>query len=293
MYIISWSILITMYFYYKEEDEKEDRRVLFVLYSFAVLAAPFILCFALYEKLKEWLKRDDKSRGEEYYEFGMSKTELELSEKLWKEYCDLSNPAPQSVVMECVRTGTLLHTVVENHEYNNVLDNLDRISLPNDMYLDILMCEHKGHEDISKPVIRDDSKVLSENIFTYLLVEPSCQGAWQSYLLYTLWHSLPVWWHAAYAVRDYIFSKEDFKKLRYFLYNESDRKELIKLIDYIDITPRIKRKENNFYISCVYWSEHRGLMREYTLVSFNETRVLEFRTFKTETIYKFNIGIIY
>lgn len=164
----------------------------------------------------------------------------------------------------CISMAQSLHEVVRLGEYTRIEEILDKMVLPTDMKLEV--------EDYNKNTIGDSSKLrLSghstlENIFDFLAFENSVMGAWQVFLLCTVQHCLPKWWHANYDYRSYLFSKEDFKYAKNFGGEGLPFSQ--EYIENLDVSPEIYFNNNLYYISCCFWAPFKGLCRAYFEISF-------------------------
>ena len=69
--------------------------------------------------------------------------------------------------------------------------------------------KYYGHGDESKLYIEMPDGVYDYDIFAHLQMEPSPKNAWKVYLIHTLWHVLPLWWHSNYDRRVFLFDIED------------------------------------------------------------------------------------
>ena len=105
--------------------------------------------------------------------------------------------------------------------------------------------------------------------------------------MHTLWHVLPLCWHSNYFRHYYVFSKEDFNKIKLYPGSQVDMGELSKF----DVTPEVRKKDNKYYVSSCYWSNFGGLIRGNYEITIKDNKVTDIITFGGETLYKFNCGI--
>lgn len=208
-------------------------------------------------------------------------------ENALKAYLAIGEGQQQSVA-EYTAVGCIFGSLVYKQDYNSLLECLDKITLPEGRLI---------IEGIKPEVSRDKSLLLvelpngkfDENIFDYLQVEQSSMGAWQAYLLHTLWHSLPLFGHAIYNARDYMFAKEDIHAIKVF--NEADRANIVKNISNIDFTPKIRESNGRYYISSCYWSNFYGLVREFSEINIENNNVKDIVQFDEKTEYRYDCGI--
>lgn len=164
----------------------------------------------------------------------------------------------------CILMAQSLHEVVRLGEYTKIEEILDKMVLPTDMKLEVEDYNKNTRGDSSK--LRLSGHLSSENLLDFLVFEDSFMGAWQVFLLRTVQHCLPKWWHANYGYRVYLFSKEDFRYAENF-----DGKGLPfsqEYIDNFDVSPELYFNKDRYYISCCFWAPFKGLCREYFEISF-------------------------
>ena len=157
------------------------------------------------------------------------------------------------------------------------------------MKLEVQECEHRGAGSVSRLVIETAENVRESNIFNYLKFEDSPMGAWQAYLLCQMWHYLPLWWHANYDKRDYIYTREDFSDITHFI----DRGFNADVLKDFNVNPEIYGNDGKYYISCCFWTDFGGLKREYVEVSIKDNRVEGMFVFDEKVIYEYQCGILF
>lgn len=194
----------------------------------------------------------------------------------------------QDMAADYIAVAEDFGALVYKQEYNSLLECLDKIDLP----------EGRLNVEVVKPEVTRDKSCLmialpdgrnDENIFNHLQVEQSCMGAWQANLLHTLWRVLPLFGHAIYDARDYLFVKEDMHMIKTL--NEADRLSIIRNIVNIDFTPEVRESNGKFYISCCYWSNFFGLVREYSEIKIEKNRVIDIVPFDEKNEYRYDCGI--
>ncbi len=195
-----------------------------------------------------------------------------------------------------ISTRQLFENVYDKN-YNQLLTSLECVELPYGLLLDVKCCEREKSGDESKLYVEDSNSQRSYDVFSYLQIKQSPQGAWEAYLLYKLWHILPLWWHAKYASRKYIFDRQDLIEVAVHLdaYDmfEKDKHVRKLLFRIFDVEPRIYRLNNSFYVSCCYWGDWSGLVREYVEVRFDGDKAVGFVEFKYKVLYRYDCQIIY
>lgn len=292
IYAVSWLILLGAYissrFSKKEESSFEEKTPWYVYVGMFVLAplAAVLTPYFLYEMFRD--KKKEKKL----------KAEREAKERIEKEKKASANAAFLSASTsneDYAAVGKRLHKLVGEKKYSDFLECLDKVKLPNGATLIVEECD-EGTSDIgdkSTLLIKLPNGETDENIFKHLIVEQSAMGAWQAYLLHKLWHVLPLFWHANYDARDYIFSKDDVNSISTFTDDKRERNAIIALISDFDFTPEVRESNGKYYVSSCFWSNFGGLIREYFEVTFNGDIVTDIFQFDAKKEYEYNCGIYF
>lgn len=196
-----------------------------------------------------------------------------------------------------------LWKAAEESDYPGTPDIVDAVTVPEGASLLVRECRENDFGDESELYVLDADGKKHDAIFHYLGIEDTSMGAWQAYLLHQLWHCLPLWWHSNYARRAYVCSKEDLAATALGKARRSWRTKYMmrrlgsnyrsRDIDALDLAPEILFWNGRYYISCCFWSEFGGLIREYAEVAITDGRMEKFLVFAEETLFKYNCGIIY
>ena len=292
IYVVSWLILLGAYissrFSKKEESSFEEKTPWYVYVGMFVLAplAAVLTPYFLYE-----MYRDNKKEKKR-------KAEREAKERIEKEKKASANAAFLSASTsneDYAAVGKRLHKLVGEKKYSDFLDCLDKVKLPNGAKLIVEECD-EGTSDIgdkSTLLIKLPNGESDENIFKHLIVEQSAMGAWQAYLLHKLWHVLPLFWHANYDARDYIFSKDDVNSISTFTEDKRERNAIIALISDFDFTPEVRESNGKYYVSSCFWSNFGGLIREYLELTFDGNKIADIFQFDSKKLYEYNCGIYF
>ena len=218
------------------------------------------------------------------------KLEVEKIKKLeaLKAYHAIIQGREQNAAADYIAIAEEFGALVYKQEYDSLLKCLDKINLP----------EGRLIVEIVKPEVPRDKSCLvislpnggnDENIFNHLQVEQSCMGAWQANLLHNLWRALPLFGHAIYDARDYLFVKEDMHMIKTL--NEEDRLSIMENIVKFDFTPEVRESNGKFYISCCYWSNFFGLIREFSEIKIENNKITDIVPFDEKTEYRYDCGI--
>ena len=229
----------------------------------------------------------------------------ERKDAVKKEYLQAVANGRNGIDLSMVHTAHALRGVVYNKEYDSILRVLDKAVLPTGHTFDIEPCDMEGDSlgDTSKTFVLRPDGARDESIFEYFQFEDSCTGAWQAFLLHQMWHYLPLWWHANYDERTYVYTKEDLsgtflgkamvdpraRRYMHMLGSEIDSLD----VDALDLSPEIVRNKGVYYVSCCFWTDFGGLKREYVKIVLTDGRLDEFFEFDRGTLYEYNCGILF
>lgn len=185
-----------------------------------------------------------------------------------------------------------IFSLIKKEKYDETLEQFTCVRVPLAMELKIELCENKGYGSYSKPYILFFGEMRSYDIFRNLKIEPNALGAWQAFLLFNLWHVLPVFWHGNYAKRTYILRNDDLEHIQHI-------PQTIKCN--LDVSPIITQEYNVFTVSCCYWSAFQGLVRETVKVGFDNNKAITLQClqidlkdspdYKQEVLFKYHCGI--
>lgn len=208
--------------------------------------------------------------------------------------------------MEYISIAHELFEVVRSRKYQSISKVLSKMSVPSGKRLKVKECTHNGFGGESRLYISGLHKEY--DVFGALRFENSCEGAWQAYLLHQLWHSLPLYWHANYSRRVYLFTSEDYSYIIHEgiddgpfidaltgeLIQEEQREPRVEPdLSHFNISPVVFKGESHYYVTCCYWTEFGGLIREYVELTLSDGYLIDFINFKNTTLYEYNCGIMY
>lgn len=206
-----------------------------------------------------------------------------------------------------------INKVVKDKDGNDkrlLFDTLDKISLNDGFCLGAHMAEAVGMGDESffyvyekgnDPFADKDNlemkierMYLKRDCFSDLIVEPSAMGAWQAYLFHVAPTVMPVFWHGGYIRRYFIFSLSALRNITG-----------PKLVDYYNpingldevneqyLIPSVSIDNNKASVSCCYWTDWGGLIRETVIVKFKGSRIASISGGRCKTLIKYDCGICY
>lgn len=197
-----------------------------------------------------------------------------------------------------IRTGETLVKLVEEEDYDKIFSLLDKIALRGGGTLKVKCwgvdaLSYLG-ATYSVCVYDVDGKRLSNNFeedfWSYLQVKKSKMGAWQAYLLDNMWRYLPLYDHANYFRRSYVYSKSSKIELEGVF--DDEESSFNQAISVNDVTPSIERKGDEFFISACYWTVFGGLCRQNCVVKFDSEKV-SIKYFDSDVLFEYYQYILY
>ena len=311
IYIISWLILLVMHIsdFLSRKKKKTATHgdtpwyiyVIFILFApLVVLMIPgFMIADSRKKKKSKWraqkYKEKDKTEAKETASQKKANSDEEIAKRnaedrilaAKKETARINYLSSEIVEDNYTINGKKIHALVKEKHYDSISKHLNEMSFPLGTSLFIKECPTDETFGESEVMVKLPNGNLDKNIFDYITVEQSGMGAWQAYLLHTLWHSLPLCWHSNYFHQDFIFEKDDIKNLRFYPNHHVDLNELSRF----DVSPEVRMNNNKFYISCCFWSNFRGLIRERYEIIIKDHKIVDLFNYENEILYPFNCGI--
>lgn len=317
IYGIAWllSLLTLLYIHFTEKD-KLFRRDNWKLSLFVITFAPIIflvmlLCILISciwdkkkdgdvkkeKEIEEFKKKQAVENFKKCHGFFVDSAVIEqIGRKLLNINLDTFR-MPEELQMKVI--GKRIPTVEEK-----ILYVLDKIQLLEDYGLQ-LEYEERGIGGRTYIYVKEPNGNLSKNFLDFVIVDDSPLGALQVYFLSKLWHYLPMYWHGYYDRRFSVFSKDDLLKIKVRsrktrgerslkpsdIYEEEN--DLPEEALACDVTPKVTRYEDKYYVSCCYWSEFGGLIRELVEIKIENNKVTEFLDANRKVLYRYHCGIMY
>ena len=302
VYGISWIFLLLDFLYFKltknsgfffESEEYDDEiekinNIKDESYYFALfVTAPIIICsipyllikFAKYNRKFEkiQIQYTEKRRALEKKRIEGIENMQEHGAKKKKAIKNYEESTPQPFPSECIIKGQRLTNVVINLDYEKILWYLNNLHLPNKYKLDVKFEKIKDYGSRSILCVRTP---LGEtcDVFNTIMVEDTPIGAIEVYLLYEVWHYMRLGWQENYAYREYIYTTEDLRRIS----NYTSVKEIRKL----DISPIVTQNNGKYYVSCCFWSDYEGVIRELVEIEIKENKVVNILEVNSTTLYE-------
>ena len=152
--------------------------------------------------------------------------------------------------------------------------------------------ETKDCGDITHLRIVSQNGEVTNEITDHLLVKPTTMGAWQLYLLKNMQSVLPVYWHGGYESRTYVLKESDIDEITPLKFHD-----LTELVNQNMVLPSVQlvsesEKGCEMTVSCCYWSEWKGLVRERVTYSF-ENGCLIREDNEQIVLFSYDCGILF
>ncbi len=270
----------------KESFSKREKKDPWYLYAFFVAFSPIVVLCCPYILISDAIKnRKYKKRQAEKEE---KKRQLELQKE--SAIKNFEEGTPISIQSDCIEKGQQLKNIAAKKDYRHIIDCLNHLHLPAGYELKIKKAEEIGMGNSSLLVVTTPSRETLD-VFDTIIVDDSPIGAMEVYLLYEMWHYLPLFWHANYAYREYIYSTEDLKDVQTFDGDEID--SFVEKAEQFEVSPIVKKGNGKYYISCCYWTDWGGLIRELVEIEIKDNKIVNIFDATETTLYEYQCGIIF
>ena len=289
IYAVSWVLLLIALCVrfiidrYGKSEEKfhpttSDTILMFALAPIVIIITPFVL-------LPDWITKIKSKKR-----IATEKEERKKREDAYVAYLAMKLSVKPSKDPSYSRVASELFQIADKEKYDHLLSVLDKLTLPNGYRLEIKKPEEVGIGDESKLFVQCPDGEKEFDIFKYLRVEQSSMGVWQAHLLYTLWNTLPMFWHALYNERIYINGKEDLP-----LIHKYSRKHVNvqPIISGMSVNPEVVGIDGTYYVTYSYWSDFEGLIRVTDRIEIADNIIKGRYNVTQEVLYRYDCGIRY
>lgn len=159
-------------------------------------------------------------------------------------------------------------------------------------HIGVRIAEQRGIGDESYYYVYDKNDKEDKDLLKYLHVDETPMGAWQIYLLMTSPTLLPTFWHGGYIERRFILQPKDLYEIEAICCCD-----LSDLVKQEMLYPSVAMKRNAglviAFVSCCYWNEWKGLVREQVEIRIQDGRVISYDNKGDFNIYKYHCGIYF
>ena len=293
IYTVSWLILISialLSFLRKNSSNPLKDKEAWFQYALLILYAPIVVLlepFIIYSSCINERKAKQR-RAEIDKQIAIMNQYIQDATTAYNAEIKIPHENHSSAIVNTAKT------IVANIKEGNycIMRYLDKLSLPKDCILQVDECKEEGIGCKSHLFVETSKGHHDYKIWDYIKAENTIDGAWQAYLLYKLWHTLPLFWHANYDRRTYLYSKGD--EISIDPWRIEDTVHIRGVVNSLFVNPDVVKGQNNkYYISCCYWSDFEGLIKEITEVSISHDNLVVIKDISKRTLYKYNCGIIF
>ena len=197
---------------------------------------------------------------------------------------------------ECVALWKKIVALMDAEQYDKLTECLSEINVADDYTLNVGLCKtpQDGEYFIGSDsylYVADKEGEQERDIFKYLKVTNSSQGAWQAFVLHELWHILPHYWHGLYYYRHFILDTQDLQNF----HSLESRRSINMLIDAskYDFQLKITHNGNEYFVSYCYWNDWEGLVREVVGITIIGGKVTGINNMSKKVEYQYDCGIVF
>lgn len=288
IYTISWIVLLTIAlisFLQKNNSNPFKDKKPWYLYALLILFAPIVVLLVPYIIYKNERKAKQR-RAEIDKQIAIMNQYIKDATTVYNAEIKIPHENHSSAI---ANTAKKIVANIKDRNYC-IMRYLDKLSLPKDCILRVDECKAEGMGCESRLFVETSEGICDSKIWDYIKAEDTIFGAWQAYLLYKLWHILPLFWHANYYSRTYLYANGDEVSIVPMI-NEHTA-HIRSVAESLFVNPDVIKGENaKYYVSCCYWSDFEGLIKETTEVSISNENLVNFKDISKITLYKYECKI--
>ena len=198
--------------------------------------------------------------------------------------------------------GIRLQELLKKKNYDAALACFDKLHLREGYNMKVLLYDPKSDEaweNAGAPsyviITASDGETYrntDEAFWKCFSVKNTIEAIWQAVLLYNLWYYLPMYWHAAYERRDFIYTQEQLQELQRGYRNSKRAAGFSAMV--FDVVPRIWiDEEGTYYAMVCYWTIFGGLLKsKYLIITHKEENYMSITEYGAEHLYSYRTGIM-
>ena len=316
IYVIVWILLLLflLYMYFTEEITfcRDNWKILLLCIAFTPIIMLGLFLYVCVTSIMDKKENEDAKNKEENEKINKklavenlkkchaSLVDTAVIEQIGRRLVNIKSTTNRTFVdLQMITVCGRIPT-----DGDKILYVLDKIQLPEGHSLQ-LEYKYGGIGGRTYIYVKEPNGNLSTKFLDYMTVDDSPLGALQVYLLSKLWHYLPMYWHACYDERFCVLSKDDLSKIKVRstktrgerplkpsdIYEEEN--DLPEEALACDVTPKVTRYEDKYYVCCCYWSRFAGLVRELVEIKIENNKITEFLDANREVLYRYHCGIMY
>ena len=263
-------------------------------YLAMILFAPLIVLVIPYILIDEHIKDKAQKKRDAEWEEEKRKEELKKKESE-NDFLKSVSLKDYDIIIGCVLLGKSVNELVEANRYADVFRKLDAIKLEKGCSLQVQKCKEEWPGDSSKLYVMDLNQTSKRDydIYKHIHVEDSYNGAWQVYLLHSLWHILPHFQHGCYAYRTPVFDMNDIQNIELGFSDEKIDIQAVSVVDKNSFMPTISKYQDKYFVTACYWSDWSGLVRELVEITIRNNMVETINDVSSTVEYEYNCGIMF
>lgn len=156
-------------------------------------------------------------------------------------------------------------------DYPSMFSCLEGVSLPDGKELCVKEIEGIYKWEATEVCVKKNGE-LDGKIFNHIKVSKGILGAWEAFLLYSVWHVLPLFDHALYSEYNFLISESSISKINFV--KEEDQEKIIQSITPFFKKPEIAQKDDHYYVTCRYWCPWEGLAEEIVEIVIDDNQMV-------------------
>ena len=300
IFVISWLILLACYLLKRKDNdslqnlngqEKALLLFIFLLAPLFVLFVPYYIYSNIRDKRKSQRDTEERNRKEQEESEFRSKALAAIQQAKLTNASNGSSDFQKYLSSLRSSSTTDFYTHMQDEKnYPMILKLLPKLSLPEGASLHVEKCKQQGSGDKSTLFVETPEGTIDYNIWNYISVEHSIEGAWNAYILYNLWHVLPMFWHALYSRRYYLFFPEFTEYVE--CYNKHETNTVRTALKHNFTSPDVVYANEAFFVSCCYFTNFGGLIQETIEIKIINGKA-SFQEIERKTLYEYDCGIRY
>lgn len=184
-------------------------------------------------------------------------------------------------ILYCVKLDQEYHLAIRGIDY-------DTDDIGDNSWLYCYLGNEKGYKrDVKFNGKRWPNDFINESyeVFYHISIEMSEMGAWQAYLLSVAPTMLPAVWHGLYNSRRYLYSQEDVVAMGPILHFFPFERKIVEVKS--DLSPKIWTRGNAVCVSCCYWNNWKGVVRETIAFQYKDNRIVSAKREEDEIVYRY------
>ena len=295
VYGISWLILMAVYIasLFNKRKNVFSEKEPWYLYAIIIAVAPIVVLLIPYLLISSFITNTKEKKAAKEREQREAEEKAKKQCALQELKAAMNKPQENHSFVHAMTAQTLVERIKEK-DYDSFMQYLDHLSLPEGASLQVEECSHEGHGDESKLFVETSEGAYDLNIWEYIKAENSIDGAWDAYFLYKVRHILPLWWHANYNRRTYMYSKEDAESIVLFHGREEELPIIQRSTKQLISDPEVINAENGkYFVRCCYWTNFGGLIKETVEVLISAEGKVSFKDIEQNTLYQYQCGIMF